>query len=156
MIEQPDKELALRQEVYKEAFETWRYEVDSYWQRNNYFSAFETAAIAGCWYIVEHSHPWIASAFSLLGGASALIWLLTSIAVHKYVQYWWGAIQQAEHSLSLGTQKLNFATKHPGSGMLARPSILVQMVPCLFIVAWLVVLVFSLHTLCTCVGGTLN
>jgi hypothetical protein len=57
MIEQPDRELALRQEVYKEAFETWRYEVNSYWQRNNYFSAFEIAAIAGCWYVVEHSHP---------------------------------------------------------------------------------------------------
>ena len=43
-------------EVYKTIFETWRSQVDSYWQRNTYFAAFETAALAGCWYLVEHSH----------------------------------------------------------------------------------------------------
>lgn len=33
-------------EVYKTVFETWRAQVDSYWQRSNYFAAFETAALA--------------------------------------------------------------------------------------------------------------
>jgi hypothetical protein len=152
MIEQPDKELALRQEVYREVLQTWRYEVDSYWQRNNYFSAFETAAIAGCWYVVEHSHPWVASAFSILGATSAVIWLITSVAVHKYVNYWWNAIKDVESSLSLGERNLNFATKHQGSGL--HPSVLVQLVPCLFIAAWLVVLIVSLHYLCTCLRAT--
>lgn len=40
-------------EVYRNAYETWRFEVDSYWQRNAYFAAFETAAIGGCWYLLE-------------------------------------------------------------------------------------------------------
>ncbi len=40
-------------EVYRTTFETWRFEVDSYWQRNSYFAAFETAAITGCWYLLE-------------------------------------------------------------------------------------------------------
>ena len=38
--------------VYQQLFETWRSQVDSYWQRSNYFAAFETAAIAGCWHIL--------------------------------------------------------------------------------------------------------
>ncbi len=149
MIDKLDQDLGLRQEVYKEVFETWRYEVDSYWQRNNYFSAFETAAIAGCWYVVEHSHPWAALAFSSLGAASAVIWLVTSIAVHTYVAYWWQSIKRAEESLLLEDCGLNLATRHPGSGL--HPSFLVQLVPCLFIAAWLVVFVFSLYCLCPCI-----
>ena len=67
----------LKHDIYKEIFDTWRYEVDSYWQRNNYFAAFETAALAGCWYVIEQHHLWVGLAFSLLGLASAVIWRLT-------------------------------------------------------------------------------
>lgn len=60
------------EDVYKTISDTWRYEVDSYWQRNNYFAAFETAALAGCWYVVEHAHPWLGLSFfrswACLGG----------------------------------------------------------------------------------------
>ena len=52
-MNEPSKQ-EMRQEAYRTIFETWRYEVDSYWQRNNYFAAFETAALAGCWYVVDH------------------------------------------------------------------------------------------------------
>jgi len=78
----------LRQEVYGVIFETWRSQVDSYWQRSNYFSVFETAALGGCWYVIEHSHKWIGLAFSIAGFLSALAWLITSVGVHRYVDYW--------------------------------------------------------------------
>jgi hypothetical protein len=141
----------LKHEVYRTIFETWRYEVDSYWQRNNYFAAFETAAIAGCWYVVEHAHPWSGLAFSFLGFASTIVWLITSIAVHRYVDYWWRSIQKIEEELSLEGDGLDFATKHPGSHL--HPSVLVHFIPALFAAGWLVILALSIHCLCPCRVG---
>jgi len=140
----------LKEEVYKTIFETWRYEVDSYWQRNNYFAAFETAALAGCWYVLEQRHLWSGIAFSLLGFASALIWCLTSVAVHGYVDYWWRAIKKSEAELSLKKDGLDFATNHPGSRM--HPSLLVHMIPVLFMVAWGVIFFFALHGIWLYIG----
>jgi hypothetical protein len=140
-----------KQEVYRTIFETWRYEVDSYWQRNNYFAAFETAALAGCWYVVEHAHPKFGPAFSLLGLVSTIVWLITSIAVHRYVDYWWNSIQKIEGQLSLEKDGLDFATKHPGSRL--HPSILVHFIPALFAAGWIVILVFSIHSVCSCRVG---
>jgi hypothetical protein len=37
---------AERLDLYKIIFETWRSQVDSSWQRSNYFAAFETAPSA--------------------------------------------------------------------------------------------------------------
>jgi hypothetical protein len=54
-------------EVYRNAYDTWRFEVDSYWQRNVYFAAFETAAIGGCWYLLEHQKLSIGLVFAVLG-----------------------------------------------------------------------------------------
>jgi len=148
-MNEPSKQ-EMRQEVYRTIFETWRYEVDSYWQRNNYFAAFETAALAGCWYVVDHTHLWAGLAFSILGFASALIWFLTSMAVHRYVDYWWDSIKEIEDKLLLKDDGLHFATKNPGSGM--HPSLLVHVIPVLFMVAWVVIFAVALHCLCSCTG----
>jgi hypothetical protein len=91
-------------EVYKQTLETWRYEVNSYWQRSSYFSALETAAIAGCWFVAKDT-PWLGLTFSILGFASSIIWLITSIAVHGYVKYWWSAVKVSEARLQLEIDK---------------------------------------------------
>jgi hypothetical protein len=135
-------------EVYKTIFETWRYEVDSYWQRNNYFAAFETVALAGGWYVVEHNHLWSGLVFSLLGAVSTVVWLITSIAVHRYIRYWWRSIKDIEAKLSLQDCKLAFATEHPGSGL--HPSQLVHLIPVLFMIAWTVIFSLAVHCLCRC------
>ncbi len=136
------------QEVYKTMFETWRYEVDSYWQRNNYFAAFETVALAGGWYVVEHKHLYSGLSFALLGVISTIIWLVTSIAVHRYVAYWWRCVREAEAALSLHERHLSFATQHPGSGL--HPSRFIHVIPVLFMAAWLVIAVLALYCLCSC------
>ena len=141
----------LKEEVYKTIFETWRYEVDSYWQRNNYFAAFETAALAGCWYVVEHTHLWSGLAFSFLGLASTIVWFSTSVAVHRYITYWWSSIQNIELELSLMNSGFDFARKHPGSGL--HPSQLVHIIPILFTAAWVVVIAFAIHCLLSCKSG---
>ncbi len=140
----------LKTEVYKTICETWRYEVDSYWQRNNYFAAFETVALAGCWYVVEHHHPWSGVLFSILGVISTIVWLITSVAVHRYIDYWWKSIQKVEDELSLKDYKFNFATAHPGSGL--HPSGWVHVVPLLFMAAWIVILAVAFRCLCLCKG----
>lgn len=140
-------EAELKQEVYKTVVETWRYEVDSYWQRNNYFAAFETVALAGCWYVVEHAHAWSGLAFSLLGFLSALIWLVTSVAVHSYIEYWWKSIKDIEADSVFKENQFDFATRHPGSGL--YPSLLVHFIPVLFMLAWAVILAFAIHCLCS-------
>jgi len=138
----------IRHEIYKTIFETWRYEVDSYWQRNNYFAAFETAALAGCWYVVEHAYLWPGLVFSLLGLVSTMVWLVTSVAVHRYVDYWWKSIRKIEDKLSLNNDGFDYATQNHGSGL--HPSRLVLVIPLLFAAAWIVILVFSIHCLCPC------
>lgn len=138
----------LRTEVYKTTVDTWRYEVESYWQRNNYFAAFETAALAGCWYVIEHAHLWIGLAFSAFGFVSAGIWFITSVAVLHYVRYWWGAVKTAENKLGLNADGLDFSARHPGSGL--RPSDLILCIPLIFAAAWVTELVFTfmrLHAL---------
>ncbi|HXM22202.1 MAG TPA: hypothetical protein VN948_13170 [Terriglobales bacterium] len=140
----------LKHEVYRTIFETWRYEVDSYWQRNNYFAAFETVALAGCWYVVEHKHLWSGLAFSLLGVVSTIVWLITSIAVHRYIAYWWQSIKDIEAVLSLQDCKFAFATEHPGSGL--HPSWLVHVIPILFMAAWIVIVGLAFQCLCSCKG----
>jgi hypothetical protein len=134
-------------EVYKNIFDTWRYEVDSYWQRNSYFAAFETALVGGCWYVAEHKHLISALAFAALGFLSALIWFLTSIAVHRYVDYWWESIKRIEDKLSLKSESLDFASQHRGSRIRPRPSHLVLAIPILFMIAWIVVFLFAVHGL---------
>lgn len=145
----------LKHEVYKAIFETWRYEVDSYWQRNNYFAAFETAALAGCWYVIEERHHcWVGLAFAFLGLTSATIWRLTSEAVHNYVSYWWKAVKDIEDKLSLGCEVLDYATQHKRSGrpLGQRPSRLVLFIPVLFMLAWTVIAAFAIRCLCPCIG----
>ncbi len=121
------------------------------WQRNSYFAAFETAALAGCWFVVEHAQPWPGLAFSVLGLISAIIWLITSIAVLQYIRYWWSAVKSIEGQLCLKNDGLDYASKNPGSGL--HPSLLVLVIPLLFAAAWLVILVFSSHCLCPCKAG---
>jgi hypothetical protein len=137
----------MKRDVYSAVFETWRSEVDSYWQRNSYFAAFETAALAGCWYVFEKHHPNCSAIFAGLGLASAVIWWVTSVAVHRYIRYWWLAIKKVEENLYLGQEGLDFAKQHPGSGL--RPSQFTLCIPILFGVAWIVLVVVALRGGCS-------
>jgi hypothetical protein len=55
---------------------------------------------------------------------------------------------EIEHHLNLGGGGLDFATKHPGSGL--HPSVLILVIPVLFSFAWCAILAFAIHCLCSC------
>jgi hypothetical protein len=141
----------LHRGVYKETLETWRHQVDSYWQRNNYFSAFETVALAGCWYVVEHCHLYSGAVFAALGITSIVAWLISNIGMHRYIEYWWKAIHHAEDILLLRESQLDFASRYPGSTLRPRPSFwVVYVVPCLFMAAWAFIGGLAVSGLCSC------
>jgi hypothetical protein len=115
-------------EIYKTLFETWRSQVNSYWQRSNYFAVFETAALAGCWSLMEHGHLWMGLFGAGLGICLTIVWWSSNSTVHSYVVYWWEAIKAIEHKLLLQNDGLDFVSRHSGSGRWPRYSHLVQIV----------------------------
>jgi hypothetical protein len=126
-------------EIYKTIFDTWRWQVDSYWQRSSYFAAFETAAIAGCWYLVEKKNS-LGVLLALLGILLTAVWFLNNRKTHGYVEYWWKALGQLE--ANLGAEDATFVTRQSGSHYLPYRA-LVQAVPVIFLAAWSTMLVLA-------------
>ena len=136
---QPPPELNAEQalELYKSYFETFRWQVDSYWQRTTYFAAFETAAIAGCWYLLEKkpnvAAPFnVEAAFAALGFLLTVDWLWNNNKTHGYVLYWWRALETLETRLGV-----DFVTTQRGSRYVQYRH-LVQGVPVIFSFVWLI------------------
>lgn len=124
-------------EQYKTLFETWRFQVNSYWQRTSYFAAFETAAIAGDWYIITGSRNAGAGVLaSFLGFFLTLVWLLNNYKTHRYVEYWWKTLGEIDARVN---KEYAFVARYPRSkGKLRmRYSYVVQSVPTLFLAAWI-------------------
>lgn len=138
----------LRLEIYKSTVEIWRFEVDSYWQRNKYFAAFETAAIAGCWYLNEHQRFGFETLFSVLGLILTGLWIWSNVGVHRYIRYWWKSFRDAEVSLGLESHGLHFATRYKGSGV--KPSWAIQLIPWVFALAWSGLVFYAICHLCKC------
>lgn len=133
-------------EVYRNVYETWRFEVNSYWQRNAYFAAFKTAAIGGCWYLLEKQNLIMGLLFSILGTGLSLLWLWNNIAVHEYIKYWWQCTKDAEKALGLNDNATDFANKHPGSRL--KPSLGAKLVPVIFSLAWLSLVGYAMYHRC--------
>ena len=130
-------------ESYKAVLETWRFQVNSYWQRSSYFAAFETVAIAGYWKLI--SEPGVpkceAIVFGILGIALTIVWWLSNRRTHDYVRHWWRSLIDLEAKLQLQPEGTDYATRieeMKKSGLCYRD--LVQAVPVLFFVAWVFLL----------------
>ena len=74
-------------DLYKVLFDTWRSQVDSYWQRSNYFAAFETVAVAACWHLLDTKHFWTEVGLSILGILLTITWYLNNRKTHSYVRH---------------------------------------------------------------------
>ena len=135
-------------EIYHSILETWRSQVDSYWQRSSYFAAFETAALAGCWHLLEKPEPVEGVTVAFLGVLLTGVWFLSNTATHTYVLYWWNSLKKIEKTLSLDQTGLDFVTRHPGSGNAIPYRWLVQMVPVIFAIAWIFLFATGVNTMC--------
>jgi len=90
-------------EIYRLLFETWRFQVDSGWQRSSYFAAFETALLLGIGKIIVDGHVTLGAAGSLFGLVLTRIWLLNDRKVQSYIDYWWEAVRGIERDYLAST-----------------------------------------------------
>jgi hypothetical protein len=131
-------------ETRKIAYETWRFQVDSYWTRNSYFAAFEIAAVAGVWKVAD-SHPWMGAVFSVLCMVLTLIWLFSNHRVHEYIELWWKKAAQldpASFELANGFSEFREEERKQKSRCLERVlpvpyAIAIQGIPILFLLGWI-------------------
>jgi hypothetical protein len=135
-------------EVYKALFETWRFEVNSHWQRSSYFAAFETVAVAACWKLLDGGRSaWAGLVLAVLGIGLTEIWRRNNNKTHLYAVYWLKRVTDLETRISERTgETIDFAT-----AILNRPRTdrirhrdLVQAVPMLFFATWLMMLLMEI------------
>jgi hypothetical protein len=138
-------------ELYKSLFETWRFEVNSHWQRSSYFAAFETVAVAACWKLV--SDPYFAGeggALAALGILLTAVWYRNNNKTHFYAVYWLEKVAEIERALMQRTgEAIDFAAqilRRPRTGHI-RHRHLVQAVPVIFFIAWMILLSAGIHKL---------
>jgi hypothetical protein len=139
-------------EIYKTAFETWRSQVDSYWQRSNYFAAFETAAITGGWLLASGPRLVEVGAgclFSVLGFTLTLVWYKQDRKVSIYVRHWWDSIRECERKLNL--TPYDFAQQletRQGERNAEQKTLeyqrLIKWVPKLFAIAWIALVISAI------------
>jgi hypothetical protein len=145
----PKPDECLLKELHQSTLETWRFQVDSYWQRSSYFAAFETVALGLCWKALGES-LYLGCIFATLGTALTGIWLWNNSKTYSYVKYWWDCLREIERQRKLGDSKqpLDFAEqiedpKKIQSKIIERPAKgfsyhkVLQLVPILFLAAWL-------------------
>jgi hypothetical protein len=74
---------------YTLMFENWRFQVNSNWQRTNYFAAFETALLYGAWKVITMDYRGSGKVAVVFGAGLTVIWLLTDIKAGSYIDYRW-------------------------------------------------------------------
>jgi hypothetical protein len=152
-------------EIYKTLFETWRFQVNSHWQRSSFFSALETVALVACWKVFSDKPCTRAACLgvclALLGITLTMVWLLINDRTHMYALYWLGAVGEIEIKLMNSSREwgIDFAKKilDDSRSTITRSTIhhhqLERAVPLLFIIAWIALLLFGLG-LFPMIGGT--
>ena len=133
------------------AIETWRFHLASYWTRTTYFALFQVAAFSGLWSIVTaHHHCYTAAFLSFAACAFSVIWLVSGLRMHEYIEYWWeraAAIEREFHvtpERSLVQHYQSFSDRKGRRHRLGRYSLWIAAVPCVFLSAWLWMLIWSL------------
>ena len=116
------------------AWDNWRFQVDSGWNRSNYFAVVETVALAGAWQVLSDSkHPKTGVFFAFLGLLSTIVWFLNDLINHSYILYWWksaGYSQQYEKQAKRWWPKVGLKYSH-----------LLHLIPGIFLAAWVCMLV---------------
>jgi hypothetical protein len=146
-------------EIYKALFETWRFQVNSHWQRSAFFSALETVALAACWKLLTGGTEMCSAFFglllALLGISITFVWLLINERTHKYVLFWLDSVGKVETKLMKcsGEGGIDFANQILDSKRSTIKQswishhLLERTVPCLFIVAWIALFLFGIKHL---------
>jgi hypothetical protein len=117
------------------AWENWRFQVDSGWNRSNYFAVVETVALAGAWQVLDQNrYPKTALFFAFLGLLSTIIWFLNDLINHTYILYWWRSVNAPE-GYEKKAKDLGIGRWWPKVGL--KYSQLMHIIPIIFGAAWI-------------------
>jgi hypothetical protein len=143
-------------EVYKTLFETWRFQVNSHWQRSSFFSAFETVALAASWKLftdkTDAGAAFLGALLACLGLVLTLVWFLMSDRTHQYARYWLKSVGEVEAKLMERSNEsgVDFARKifddrrSTITKSIFAHHALERAVPSLFVIAWITLLLFGI------------
>ena len=129
-------------QLYWAILETWSAQVDSYWTRTNYFAAFEIAAAAGTWVVLNANDLTTGHWSLLLAFLLTASWIFSNVKSHDYVSYWWKALEeieeredwkkQPEYVSKYGTRRI----KRRVLGKLQYSFFTNWLVPIFFLIVW--------------------
>jgi len=148
-------------ELYKSLFETWRFEVNSHWQRSSYFAAFETVAVGACWKLLtDNSTPrWAGPVLAVLGVFLTVVWFNNNEKTHFYAVYWLKKVATIERTLvQRGEGDIDFAAQilnRRRTGFI-RHRHLVQAVPVIFFMAWMILFGYGAGRFVVLESGTMH
>ena len=154
--------------LHKEGFETWRFQIESYWTRNAYFGVFEVAALGGVWTISKDLHLWSGGLAAVAGASLTVVWWLSNDRQHEYVKFYWEkliefeavAFEEWQRSAKVGDVRPMLLTADFERWRSARQkrrrlarlrqyeySTLIQWVPWIFQALWIYLLAYNVHAL---------
>ena len=117
------------------SWDNWRFQVDSRWNRSNYFAVVETVALAGAWQVLDQNkYPKSALFFAFLGLLSTIVWLLNDLINYTYILYWWRSTDQWQE-YEKKAEELGIRRWWPKVGL--KYSHLMNVIPIIFVAAWL-------------------
>lgn len=116
------------------AWENWRFQVDSGWNRSNYFAVVETIALAGAWQVLQSCYLKTGLFFTFLGLLSTIIWFLNDLINHTYILYWWRSTNEP-HDYEKKAER--FGVGRWWSNVGVKYSYLMHVIPIIFGAAWL-------------------
>jgi hypothetical protein len=107
-------------QIYWAIFEAWSAQVNSYWTRTNYFAAFELAAIAGSWVVLDdkklivghRSLLIVAVPTGLLAIALTAAWIFSNVKSYDYHIYWWSVLKTIESRGGWGIIRPDYVSEH--------------------------------------------
>jgi hypothetical protein len=125
-------------------WDNWKFQVDSGWNRSNYFAIVETVALAGAWQVLDQGkYPKTALFFAFLGLLSTIIWLLNDLINHAYILYWWRSAFSSQ-DYEKRAEELGIGRWWSKVGL--KYSHLMHVIPIIFGAAWLWMLALFIPT----------
>lgn len=144
--ETTDTQLTRDIEIFKIVTEHFRQDVREFWHRANFYLLAQTGLLsvfAATYSGLIRYQPMIAVSITILGLVIAIIWFMVLRGAIKWLQRWREQVCKIDKELDRFQcyyEVEEFAKERP----FLSPSYVTQFLPVVFVVAWLVMLLFSL------------
>jgi len=116
-------------------WENWRFQVNSGWDRSNYFALVETGALAGAWHVLQDPKSLKAGLFfAFLGLLFTILWFVNDWINHTYILYWW---RSTSHAKDYDANAGQLGIRRWWGKVGLKYSHLMRLIPILFGIAWL-------------------